>query len=100
MRIRRICPHDRPGLKSILRAQQHFKLEETKVALEIIDMVLTHPSQEDYVILCAEGRAGEVLGYICYGKAPLTDAVYDLYWIVVHPASWNQGVGSSLIRRA
>jgi ribosomal protein S18 acetylase RimI-like enzyme len=66
----------------------------------LIDIVLDHPDQEDYIVRCAEGTEGEILGYICYGKAPLTDAVYDLYWIVVHPASWNQGTGSSLLRQA
>jgi ribosomal protein S18 acetylase RimI-like enzyme len=99
MKIRKIEPQDRAGLKALLNAQKHFKPEEIKVALELIDIVLTHPSQEDYIIRIAEEPAGEVLGYICDGKAPLTDAVYDIYWIVVHPAFWNQGLGSSLLHQ-
>ena len=50
--------------------------------------------------LVEEGSQGEILGYICYGKAPLTDAVYDLYWIVVHPDYWSRGPGSALLLRA
>lgn len=100
MKIRKIQPRDRAELKTLLRAQEHFRPEEVRVALELIDIVLLHPGQEDYIVRCAEGVDGEILGYICYGKAPLTDAVYDLYWIVVHPASWNQGMGSSLLRQA
>ena len=99
MKMRKIQPPDRAGLKALLNAQEHFKSEEIKVALELIDIVLTHPGQEDYIIHIAEGPAEETLGYICYGKAPLTDAVYDIYWIVVHPASWNQGLGSFLLRQ-
>jgi ribosomal protein S18 acetylase RimI-like enzyme len=70
------------------------------VALELIDIALDHPEQNDYFIQCAEEKDGEILGYICYGKTPLTDAVYDIYWIVVHTAYWNQGTGSSLLRQA
>jgi len=100
MKIRRIQPQDRPGLKTLLQAQPHFHPEEIRVALELIDIALAHPAEEDYIILCAEEGEGEIRGYICYGKAPLTEAVYDIYWIVVHPARWSQGTGSSLLRRA
>lgn len=100
MKIRKIQPQDRARLKALLNAQEHFKPEEIKIALELIDIALNHPIQEDYIIRIAEGPAGEILGYICHGKAPLTDAAYDIYWIVVHPAFWNQGLGSSLLRQA
>jgi ribosomal protein S18 acetylase RimI-like enzyme len=100
MKIHGIKKKDRPALKTILQAQEHFKLSEIQVALEIIDLALTQPNQSDYSIRVAEGEEGEILGYICYGKAPLTDAVYDLYWIVVHPVFWNQGTGTFLLRYA
>jgi len=100
MRIRGIEKRDRPGLKAILQAQKHFRPVEVQVALDLIDIALTQPDQEDYIIRVAEGEEGQILGYICYGKAPLTDAVYDLYWIVVNPASWNRGTGTSLLRQA
>jgi len=99
VKVRKIKPQDRVELKDLLRAQTHFHPEEFQVALELIDIGLAHPGEEDYRILCAEEGEGEVRGYICFGKAPLTDGVYDLYWIVVHPAFWNQGIGSSLLRR-
>jgi len=100
MKIRGIEKRDRPGLKVILEAQKHFRPVEVQVALELIDIALTQPGQEDYIIRVAEGEDGQILGYVCYGKAPLTDAVYDLYWIVVNPASWNRGTGTSLLRQA
>ena len=100
LRIRRIEKRDRRPLEAILKAQEHFKPEEVQVALELIDIGLTQSGQEDYIIRVAEAPEGQILGYICYGKAPLTDAVYDIYWIVVHPASWNRGTGTSLLRQA
>ncbi len=100
MRIRRIEKRDRPGLKTILHAQEHFRPSEIKVALEIVDLALMQPDDGDYLIYVAQGEGGDILGYVCYGKAPLTDAVYDLYWIVVHPAFWHQGTGTLLLRFA
>jgi GNAT superfamily N-acetyltransferase len=100
MKIRGIQTKDRPRLKAILEAQSHFKPQEVEVALELIDIALSHPSQQDYITRCVENGEAGVQGYICYGKAPLTDAVYDLYWIVVHPDSWNRGLGSCLLSHA
>jgi ribosomal protein S18 acetylase RimI-like enzyme len=100
LKIRRIRPQDRPSLKALLQAQSHFRPEEIRVGLELIDLALAHPGEEDYIILCAEEEEGEIRGFLCYGKAPLTEAVYDIYWIVVHPASWSQGTGSSLLHQA
>lgn len=99
MKIRKIQPQDRAGLKALLEAQEHFTREERSVALELIDIVLTHSAQEDYIIRVAEEPGEGVTGYVCYGKAPLTDAVYDLYWIVVHPAFGRLGTGSSLLHQ-
>lgn len=100
MRIRAIERGDRPHLLAILKAQRHFKPQEITVALELIDITIEQAGQEDYRILCLETSEGGVQGYVCYGKAPLTDAVYDIYWIVVHPSSWNRGIGSALLRKA
>jgi ribosomal protein S18 acetylase RimI-like enzyme len=91
---------DRPRLAVILHAQRHFRPLEIQTALELIDFALARPRQKDYLILCAEEEEVGVTGYLCYGKAPMADAVYDLYWIVVHPSFWKRGTGSLLIRKA
>ena len=40
----------------------------------------------------------ETAGYICYGKRPLTDWTYDLYWIAVDPNIHGKGTGSRLVK--
>src|SRR5512136_648362 len=100
LKIRPLLRRARPRLAALLKAQAHFRPQEVQIALELIDIGLNQPGQEDYLLRCAEDKQGEVRGYVCYGKAPLTDAVYDLYWIVVHPDSWNQGTGTALLRHA
>jgi len=100
LKIRGIEKGDRRRLAAILKAQEHFNPKEVEVGLELIDIGLTQSGQEDYALRIAEGPEGQILGYICYGQAPLTDAVYDIYWIVVHPASWNRGTGTFLLHQA
>jgi ribosomal protein S18 acetylase RimI-like enzyme len=38
-----------------------------------------------------------VQGYACYGPTPLTQGVYDLYWIVTDPAVQGKRFGRRLI---
>lgn len=81
---------------SLLTAIKTFKKEDVDVALELIDIVLTKPDQDDYHIFVFE-EDNKILGYHCTGKRPITDAVYDLYWIVVHPQSAGKGIGTKLL---
>jgi len=83
-------------LVSLLTAIKTFKKEDVDVALELIDIVLTKPDQDDYHIFVFE-EDNKILGYHCTGKRPITDAVYDLYWIVVHPQSAGKGIGTKLL---
>ena len=36
-------------------------------------------------------------GFACYGPIPLTEGVYDLYWIAVDPAAQKKGIGRYLL---
>jgi ribosomal protein S18 acetylase RimI-like enzyme len=39
---------------------------------------------------------GQVRGYVCLGRTPLTVSTWHLYWICVHPAAQGRGVGRAL----
>lgn len=64
-------------------------------ALELIDAAL-QPGNRDYQVLVAL-RGEKLLGYICYGPTPMTDGVFDLYWIASDPQVRGQGVGAALV---
>jgi aminoglycoside 6'-N-acetyltransferase I len=97
--IRKLKAEDRPILLDILSNIAQFNNAEVDVAMELIDIALFRPDQQDYFIYVLE-EDGKVLGYHCTGKRPLTDGVYDLYWIVVDPNIHGKGLGSLLLMHA
>jgi aminoglycoside 6'-N-acetyltransferase I len=97
--IRSIKPSDVKGLEKLLKKIPNFNEAEVKVAMELIEITVNNPTQTDYNIFVYE-EDGKILGYHCTGKRPLTDAVYDLYWIVADPENSGKGIGKNLLEHA
>ena len=97
--IRSLQKSDRDELKRILTDTNHFNDEEINVAMELIDIYLNRQDQKDYIInVYRTDDTAKTAGYICYGRRPLTDSTYDLYWIAVDPGIHGKGIGSSLVK--
>jgi ribosomal protein S18 acetylase RimI-like enzyme len=97
MNIRPAEQKDRDRIHAILLATGRFTDEEVRCAMELVDEWLTMPEKGDYIVQVAD--TGTVVpGYVCYGPTPLTDGVYDLYWIAVDPQHQGQGFGQALLR--
>ncbi len=99
VRIRPIERPDRSRIEAMIISSGKFTEEETKTALELIDEALEKGEESGYVIRVLEvGKEQSVVqGYICYGPTPLTQGVYDLYWIVTDPAVQGKGFGRRLM---
>jgi ribosomal protein S18 acetylase RimI-like enzyme len=97
MDIRPLVLKDRTRLHSILIDSRAFTSEEIDVAMELIDIVLEDQNQEDYKIACMVDGHDQAIGYICYGRTPMTQGTFDLYWIVVDPSFQGKGAGSKLL---
>lgn len=97
--IRKLKVSDRDVIKKILIETKHFNEDEIKIAMELVDIYINNANQTDYITnIYEEDETKNVCGYICYGKRPLTDSTYDLYWIAVDPNIHGKGAGSSLVR--
>lgn len=97
--IRKLKPEDRDTIEEMLRRIEQFNPQEVEVAMELVDVAILRPQQEDYLIYVYE-LDGKVTGYHCTGRRPLTDGVFDLYWIVVDPSIQSKGIGRQLLRHA
>lgn len=98
MRTRKARPSDRRGILSVIKRCDNLTPDEGDCAGELLDIYLKRPGQKDYYFIAAvEGRK-DVIGYACYGKRPLTEAAYDLYWLLVDPLKRSMGAGAALLR--
>ncbi len=97
--IRKIKQSDKNVLEEMLKNIPSFTEDEVNVAMELINVTLNFNEQTDYNIFVYEENE-KVLGYHCTGKRPLTDSVYDLYWIAVDVNSQNKGIGKKLLMHA
>jgi GNAT superfamily N-acetyltransferase len=94
--IRKLKSEDRDILENMLAGISQFKKVECDVAMELIDIAIFRPLQEDYFIYVFEDN-DKILGYYCTGQRPLTDGVFDLYWIAVDPLAQGKGIGKKLL---
>ena len=93
--LRGLEPRDRPALAALIEGTQMFYAPEVVVALELIDLGLT-PGGGGYEFVVAE-RGGSAVGYACWGLNPMSDGVYDLYWIAVEREQQGSGLGRALL---
>jgi ribosomal protein S18 acetylase RimI-like enzyme len=97
--LRGLTAGDRPRLARLLERAAAFNAADRAVALELIDDALSRGEASDYRFICAVAEDG-LAGYVCFGRVALTESSFDLYWIVVNPASQGQGVGRGLLAAA
>ncbi|HET7152667.1 MAG TPA: GNAT family N-acetyltransferase [Candidatus Kapabacteria bacterium] len=97
--IRNLQPGDRAAIERMVRETGVFIEEEVAVAVELVDIALNDPKQEDYYFFVYDEGQG-ALGYVCLGPTPMTDGTFDLYWIAVAPEAQGKGIGQKLTARA
>jgi ribosomal protein S18 acetylase RimI-like enzyme len=90
MSIRALTSGDRERVQSLLLDTGAFQPHEMAVAMELVDIVLTKPDQQDYHAFVLE-QEGEILAYACFGQNPMTRFTYDLYWIATRAGRTRRG---------
>jgi len=98
MKVRKVQKKDKSRMNEVLDGiykKGLFKKEEVECALELLEAHLNNST--DYEHVCCVNEDDVFLGYSCYGKVPLTDAVYDLYWIAVDVNEHNKGIGKKIM---
>lgn len=101
--IRQMVAADRGGVFRILENAGNFTPEEVATALELIDEWLElgeHSGYPTYVFEEQGEIEATVWGYVCFGKTPLTESTFDLYWIAVDKSKHRSGVGRKLLKFA
>ena len=96
--IRKLEPRDRSPIEKMVISSGKFNDVEIATAMELVDEALEFGEESGYIFsILTYGRNRRAQGYACYGPVPLTEGTYDLYWIVVDPATQGKGVGRHLL---
>lgn len=96
MNLRAVAAADRIALADVIASDETFKPDEVAVALELVDAAIA--GSADYEVRVADDGDTGVCGYICFGRTPMTERTYDLYWIVVHARVRGRGVARLLVQ--
>lgn len=98
--LRVMQPGDMRALRAMLAGIPEFKPAEIVVAVEVIDTFLKQGLTAGYRVRVAVDETDNVIGYICFGEAPLTEGTWDIYWIAVAKHWRSRGVGRALMDQA
>jgi ribosomal protein S18 acetylase RimI-like enzyme len=87
---------DDEKIMELSKATGVFSAEELDTVRELFDEYSTKGRDSWYTFLsCKAGT--EVLGFSCFGRRPMTDGTFDLYWICTNPSAYRKGAGRALI---
>jgi len=95
--IRPIEPSDRDAVRRLIEGTGAFKPHEVDVAMELVDIALTRPGQDDYHPIVLREDDGTVAAYACFGKNSMTRATYDLYWLATRSDRMGKGYGRKIV---
>ncbi len=95
--IRRIEPKDREAVRRLIEGTGAFRRHEVDVAMELVEIALTKPGQDDYHPYVLVEEDGTVAAYACFGKNDMTAATFDLYWLATRADRAGRGYGRRMV---
>lgn len=87
---------DRDQVRAIVESTGFFNPEEIEIAVELVAERLAKGAASGYEFVFAE-VGGETAGYACFGRVPLTQSSFDLYWVAVRAGQQRGGLGRALV---
>jgi len=94
--VRPAVSSDRAAVIDILTDTPEFAPVDFDVACELLNAYLKDPKGSGYPTFVAECD-GSIAGYVCFGQTPLTEDVWDIYWVAVGRGVRGKGIGRALI---
>ena len=95
--LRRIKAEDREAIRKLVEGTGAFKRHEVDVAIELVDIALTQPGQDDYHPFVLVEDDGTIAAYACFGKNEMTAATFDLYWLATRADRQGKGYGRRIV---
>jgi GNAT superfamily N-acetyltransferase len=105
MQTRSPLPRDREALIELLAPRDNttsatknpFRPEEVACAIELLEAVLAPPEGNTYEARILVDHDDRPRSYACFGHTPMTEATFDLYWMVTSAQERGRGLGGRLL---
>jgi len=94
--IRKMKAADKSAVIRLLKNTPEFLPREVDLAEEVIDDYLSCSEKSGYFIWVIELN-GDLAGYSVYGRAPITDDAWEIYWLAVDCSVQGRGIGQELL---
>jgi GNAT superfamily N-acetyltransferase len=88
---------DGPRIEDLAVGAGVFGEEEVEALGAVWEEFLVLGAEESGYDFLVEREGDTILGFACYGRRDLTDAVFDMYYLAVEPAARRHGVGRRLL---
>ena len=95
--IRATQPDDVPAIRAMSADVGVFSAEEIATVDELLAAYFDQGAELSGYHFLSYVEGDTTLGFACYGPRPLTQGVFDLYWIVTAPSAGRRGVGGKLL---
>jgi len=92
-----IAKYDVNEYLNIARKTEIFSESEVGILKEILEDFQNN-KKTSYVLL-EERVEGKLAGFILFGRTPLTECIWDIYWLIVDNMCQGRGIGKSLLIR-
>jgi len=95
--IDRASPADQAAILSISEKIVGFSDLDRQCIRELWDAYAAQGDISGYRFIVAR-TPQQMVGYACFGPTPLTENVWDLYWLAVDPSQQRRGAGRALLQ--
>ena len=90
---------DSLAILEIAEAIELFEAGDVEVIQELWSEFTTSGDRESWYHFLAANQKDKLVGFACYGRRPLTQGTFDLYWIAVEPSHQREGIGEFLLKQ-
>jgi len=99
VRVRPFRPEDQASVSALIGRVRDFTKRDRRESRDLV-AIAADPDAVPAFELRVATVGDDITGFVCFGRSPLTDATFDLFWIAVDPRHERNGVGSALLGAA
>lgn len=83
---------------SVARGVSIFNQAELETLEEVLEDYKEYPNL-DYFMIEERLQDGALLGFVIFGRTPITQFSWDIFWLMVDKSWQGKGVGKKLLKR-